>query len=61
MQDKHERQVQEARRKGETPPQKPSYAKRDRTMFSHCIFNLEDTDHGPRLHRHQAARARLGR
>jgi len=37
------RQVQEARRKGETPPQEPSLAKRDRTMFSHCIFNLEDT------------------
>ena len=43
MLDKHQRQVQEARRKGETPPQEPSYAKRDRTMFSHCIFNLEDT------------------
>ena len=43
MQDKHERQVQDARRKGEAPPQRPSIAKRDRTMFSHCIFNLEDT------------------
>ena len=43
MQDKHVRQVQDARRKGEPPPQKPSFAKRDRTMFSHCIFNLEDT------------------
>jgi len=43
MLDKHQRQVQEARRKGETPPQEPSIAKRDRTMFSHCIFNLEDT------------------
>ena len=43
MLDKHQRQVQEAQRKGETPPQEPSIAKRDRTMFSHCIFNLEDT------------------
>ena len=43
MQDKHVRQVQDARHKGETPPQQPSAAKRDRTMFSHCIFNLEDT------------------
>ena len=43
MLDKHQRQVQDARRKGETPPQEPSIAKRDRTMFSHCIFNLEDT------------------
>ena len=43
MLDKHARQVQDALRKGETPPQKPSFAKRDRTMFSHCIFDLEDT------------------
>ena len=42
MLSKHARQVQDAQRKGEPPPQPPSNAKRDRTMFSHCIFNLED-------------------
>ena len=42
MQSKHARQKQDAQRKRETPPQPPSVAKRDRTMFSHCIFNLED-------------------
>jgi len=43
MQDKHGRRVQDAKRKGEAPPQPPSFVQRDRTMFSLCIFNLEDT------------------
>ena len=43
MQDKHGRRVQDAKRKGEAPPQPPSVAQRERTMFSLCIFNLEDT------------------
>ena len=30
-------------RKGSAPPQPPSVAQRERTMFSLCIFNLEDT------------------
>ena len=42
LQSKHARKVQDARSKGATPPQPPSIAKRDRTMFSHCIFDLED-------------------
>ena len=43
MQDKHGRRVLDAKRKGEVPPQPPSVAQRERTMFSLCIFNLEDT------------------
>ena len=43
LNDKHQLQVRDAQRKGEPLPQPPSVAKRDRTMFSHCIFNLEDS------------------
>ena len=42
LEDRHQRRVQDARRNGETPPQPPGNAARDRTMFSHIMFDLED-------------------
>jgi hypothetical protein len=43
LQDKHQLQVRFAQQMREPLPQPPSFAKRDRTLFSHCIFNLEDS------------------
>ena len=42
LQDRHERRVHDAQRNSETPPQPPGFAARDRTMFSHIMFDLED-------------------
>ena len=42
LKDRHERRVHDAQRNNETPPQSPSIAARDRTMFSHIMFDLED-------------------
>jgi hypothetical protein len=42
LQDKHRNRLLDAQRKGLPAPQPPNVAKRDRTMFSHCIFELED-------------------
>ena len=42
LQDRHQRQVLDAQRKGQRPPLPPSAAAHDRTMFSHIMFDLED-------------------
>ena len=42
MQDKHVQSEATARARGELPPPPPSTAARERTMFSHCVFELED-------------------
>ena len=41
LRDEHERQVQDARRKRERPPQPKSEAAIERAMFSACMFELE--------------------
>ena len=43
LEDKHQLQVRDAQRKREPRPQPPSVAKRERTLFSQCLFNLEDS------------------
>ena len=40
--DECQRAKQDAQRKGEPPPQQPTYSRRDRAMLSQCIFELED-------------------
>eukprot|EP00964_Phaeocystis_antarctica_P138486 scaffold103155_cov66-Phaeocystis_antarctica.AAC.2 len=42
LQDRHQRRVHDAQRNSKTPPQPPGIAARDRTMFSHIMFDLED-------------------
>ena len=42
LRDKHARKVQHARSTGSAEPQLPSGVACERTMFSHCIFELED-------------------
>ena len=42
LRDKHARKVQHARSTGSAEPQPPSGVACERTMFSHCIFELED-------------------
>ena len=42
LKDRHQRRVHDAQRNSETPPQPLSIAARDRTMFSHIMFDLED-------------------